>query len=105
MRSVVEAAKRVAKDLDYAVALVRPPGHHAVEDQPMGFRYFNNVAVAAQCLLDEPKNGIKKILIVDWDVNHGNGTQDLFYQNPMYWSFQYTDTKTNFFLKLDHTLK
>jgi acetoin utilization deacetylase AcuC-like enzyme len=61
-------------------ALVRPPGHHAEWDKAMGFCIFNNVAVGAQYAL---KNfSLQKILIVDWDVHHGNGTQHSFYENP-----------------------
>ncbi|KAJ8752722.1 hypothetical protein K2173_007032 [Erythroxylum novogranatense] len=82
--SVVEVAERVAKgELKSAAAIVRPPGHHAEHDEAMGFCLFNNVAVATSVLLDEkPELGIKKILIVDWDVHHGNGTQKMFWKDP-----------------------
>jgi acetoin utilization deacetylase AcuC-like enzyme len=63
--------------VDNAFALVRPPGHHAVRAQGMGFCLFNNVAVAARYALEE--KGLERILIVDFDVHHGNGTQDAFY--------------------------
>ncbi|KAH9609498.1 hypothetical protein KSS87_018711 [Heliosperma pusillum] len=81
--SVLEAAEKVAKgDLDSAFAIVRPPGHHAEPNEPMGFCFFNNVAVAASYLLNErPELGIRKILIVDWDVHHGNGTQKMFWKD------------------------
>ena len=62
-----------------AIALVRPPGHHADRRRGMGFCLLNNVAVAAQAALDA---GVQRILIVDWDVHHGNGTQDIFYDSP-----------------------
>ncbi|KAF5730197.1 histone deacetylase 5 [Tripterygium wilfordii] len=82
--SVVEVAEKVAKgELDSAFAIVRPPGHHAEHTEAMGFCLFNNVAVAASFLLNErPELGIKKILIVDWDVHHGNGTQKMFWRDP-----------------------
>jgi acetoin utilization deacetylase AcuC-like enzyme len=59
-------------------ALVRPPGHHALYDSAMGFCLFNNVAVAAQNALR--KHGLERVIVVDWDVHHGNGTQDYFYE-------------------------
>lgn len=61
-----------------AFCAIRPPGHHALVDAPMGFCLFNNVAVAARLALAE---GVERILIVDWDVHHGNGTQDMFWDN------------------------
>ncbi|WZY84652.1 hypothetical protein YC2023_031036 [Brassica napus] len=82
--SVVELAEKVAEgELDCGYAIVRPPGHHAEPDEAMGFCLFNNVAVAASYLLDErPELGVKKILVVDWDVHHGNGTQKMFWKDP-----------------------
>ncbi|KAL3640533.1 hypothetical protein CASFOL_015501 [Castilleja foliolosa] len=82
--SVVEVAEKVAKgELDSGFAIVRPPGHHAEPDQPMGFCLHNNVAIATSYLLNERGDlGINKILIVDWDVHHGNGTQKMFYNDP-----------------------
>lgn len=63
-----------------AFAAVRPPGHHAMPDRAMGFCLFNNVAIAARYL--QTTHGLERILIVDWDVHHGNGTQAIFYDDP-----------------------
>lgn len=59
---------------------VRPPGHHALADRPMGFCIFNNIAIAARYAQREL--GAKKVMIIDWDVHHGNGTQELFFDDP-----------------------
>jgi len=61
-------------------ALVRPPGHHALKNRAMGFCLFNTMAIGARHL--QRVQGAKRILIVDWDVHHGNGTQDAFYDDP-----------------------
>jgi acetoin utilization deacetylase AcuC-like enzyme len=61
-------------------AMVRPPGHHALRNRAMGFCLFNTIAVGAQYL--KAAHGAKRIAIVDWDVHHGNGTQDAFYDDP-----------------------
>jgi acetoin utilization deacetylase AcuC-like enzyme len=63
-----------------ALCLVRPPGHHATPARSMGFCLFNNVALAARHALT--KHGLSRVLIFDWDVHHGNGTQDIFYEDP-----------------------
>ena len=63
-----------------AFCAVRPPGHHATPTQSMGFCLFNNIAVAARYA--QRQCGIERTLIVDWDVHHGNGTQDVFYTDP-----------------------
>jgi acetoin utilization deacetylase AcuC-like enzyme len=60
-------------------SLGRPPGHHAVEDDAMGFCFINNAAVAAQTVLDDDAFDVERAAIFDWDVHHGNGTQDIFY--------------------------
>ncbi|CAL8324886.1 unnamed protein product [Merluccius merluccius] len=79
--SVTELAFRVAKgELKNGFAVVRPPGHHADPSNPMGFCYFNSVAIAAKQL--QQKMSASKVLIVDWDVHHGNGTQEVFYSDP-----------------------
>ena len=64
-------------EVDNAFALVRPPGHHASEHQAAGFCLFNNVAIGARYALS--KYGLQRILIVDWDLHHGDGTQGIFY--------------------------
>ena len=70
----------VREEVDNAFALVRPPGHHAIHDRAMGFCIFNNVAIAAKFALSN--FNLSRILIVDFDVHHGNGTQDAFYADP-----------------------
>ncbi|KAK2371149.1 histone deacetylase [Trifolium repens] len=87
--SAIEVAKRVAsKELNSAAAIIRPPGHHAEPDEAMGFCLFNNIAIAASYLLNENAEfGVKKILIVDWDVHHGNGAQTIFWNDSRVLSF------------------
>ena len=69
-----------------AFCLVRPPGHHATPEKGMGFCLFNNVAIAAKYI--QSRYSLDRIVIIDWDVHHGNGTQDAFYDDPsvMYFS-------------------
>ncbi len=74
------AAARLALDGEPAFAAVRPPGHHALADQAMGFCLINNVVVAARAALEDL--GARRVLIVDWDVHHGNGTQALVAHDP-----------------------
>ena len=76
-----DLALRVARrELATGLAAVRPPGHHAESDRAMGFCLFNNVAIAARALQHEA--GVERILILDWDVHHGNGTQHSFETDP-----------------------
>ena len=83
----------LAGELENAFCAVRPPGHHACRDQAMGFCFFNNVAIAAKYALE--RHGLGRVAIVDFDVHHGNGTEDIvggderilmlsFYQHPFY---------------------
>jgi acetoin utilization deacetylase AcuC-like enzyme len=78
--AVVDAVDRVLdREADRAFCAVRPPGHHAEADRAMGFCYFNNVAVGAAHAL---ARGVERVMVVDWDVHHGNGTQHSFYDDP-----------------------
>ena len=83
----------MAGELENAFCAVRPPGHHACRDTAMGFCFFNNVAIAAKYALE--RHGLQRVAIVDFDVHHGNGTEDIvagderilmasFYQHPFY---------------------
>ncbi len=69
-----------AKEAQNGFALVRPPGHHALRQRAMGFCLFNTMAIGAEYL--RRAHGAKRVMIVDWDVHHGNGTQDAFYGDP-----------------------
>ncbi|MBN3298014.1 HDAC9 deacetylase, partial [Amia calva] len=78
---VIELASKVAsRELKNGFAIVRPPGHHAEESTAMGFCFFNSIAITAKHL--RQKFNINRILIVDWDVHHGNGTQQAFFSDP-----------------------
>ncbi|KPK82957.1 MAG: histone deacetylase [Phycisphaerae bacterium SM23_33] len=81
--SAVDAV--VAGKVRNAFCAVRPPGHHALRDRAMGFCIFNNVAIAARYA--QKQHGLGKVLIVDWDVHHGNGTQAAFYDDPTVFYF------------------
>ncbi len=78
--AVCDAVERVSRGEDKtAFCLVRPPGHHAMPDRAMGFCLFNNIAVGARVATQEL--GIKRVLIIDFDVHHGNGTQAIFWED------------------------
>ncbi|XP_072270801.1 histone deacetylase 5 isoform X1 [Pyxicephalus adspersus] len=79
--SLLELAFKVASgELKNGFAVIRPPGHHAEESVAMGFCFFNSVAITAKLL--RQKMNVGRILIVDWDIHHGNGTQQAFYSDP-----------------------
>lgn len=74
------AASKNRPDPPLGFALIRPPGHHAIPKGPMGFCVFGNVAIAARYA--QRAHGLKRIFIIDFDVHHGNGTNDAFYDDP-----------------------
>jgi acetoin utilization deacetylase AcuC-like enzyme len=87
-KAALFAAGGVIKGIDLVInggfsnafCMVRPPGHHARPSQAMGFCLFNNIAIGARYL--QNKYNITRILIIDWDVHHGNGTEEVFYEDP-----------------------
>ena len=79
------AVDQVFNDAANAIALVRPPGHHATSGRAMGFCLFNNAAIAARYA--QVHYGADRVLIIDWDVHHGNGTQEIFYRDPSVFYF------------------
>lgn len=94
---VIELAFKVASgDLKNGFAIVRPPGHHAEAHQAMGFCYFNSIAIAAKLL--RLKMAVERVLILDWDIHHGNGTQQMFYDDDrvLYMSMHRHDDGTFF---------
>ena len=78
--AIAAADAAVAGTVSTAFVATRPPGHHATPDRAMGFCLFNNVAIVARWL--QAAGHAERVLIVDWDVHHGNGTQDTFYEDP-----------------------
>ena len=79
--SVVNAADLIMRGETQSVfCVIRPPGHHAEKERAKGFCFFNNIAIAAHHLLEQ--HGLKRILVLDWDVHHGDGTQKSFYSDP-----------------------
>ncbi len=86
VEGVLDAVDAVmAGRVNNAFCAVRPPGHHAESGRAMGFCLFNNVAIAARYA--QRRHGIARVLIVDWDVHHGNGTQEIFYTDPSVFYF------------------
>ena len=86
VEGVLTAADRILSgQIDHAFCAIRPPGHHAESNRAMGFCLFNNIAVCARFL--QRRHGLKRIAIVDWDVHHGNGTQQIFYEDPTVFYF------------------
>lgn len=80
---LIELSDSIVKgELKNGFALIRPPGHHAENDAAMGYCFYNNVAVAVSTIMHKHPDKIKKVLIIDWDIHHGNGTQKIFYDNP-----------------------
>ena len=79
----VDAVMR--KKTDNVFCIVRPPGHHASQDRGMGFCVFNNAAIAARYA--QKQYGVERVVIIDWDVHHGNGTQDIFEEDPSVFYF------------------
>ncbi|EGE07161.1 histone deacetylase hda1 [Trichophyton equinum CBS 127.97] len=79
----IETCKAVAEErVKNAIAVIRPPGHHAENNKTMGFCLFNNVSVAARACQHVLGDKCRKIMILDWDVHHGNGVQRMFYNDP-----------------------
>jgi acetoin utilization deacetylase AcuC-like enzyme len=83
--AIAASEQVVTQNASAAFAIVRPPGHHATPSRGMGFCVYNNVAIAARYL--QKQHGIQRILIVDFDVHHGNGTQDIFYDDDSVFYF------------------
>ncbi|KAL9039008.1 MAG: hypothetical protein Q9214_005052, partial [Letrouitia sp. 1 TL-2023] len=83
LERAIETCKAVVEQIvKNAIAVIRPPGHHAEENRPMGFCLFDNVAIATKVCQKDYPDICRKVLILDWDVHHGNGIQHAFYQDP-----------------------
>ena len=82
---VISVDRVFSGEVSNSFAVVRPPGHHATPNRAMGFCIFNNAAIAARHA--QAKYGAERVLIIDWDVHHGNGTQDIFYEDPSVFYF------------------
>jgi acetoin utilization deacetylase AcuC-like enzyme len=83
---LLEAIRQVLSGrLDHALVLARPPGHHAEQTRAMGYCIFNNVAIGAR--VAQTQLGIERVLVVDWDIHHGNGTQHIFERDPSVFFF------------------
>ncbi|RDL33974.1 Arginase [Venustampulla echinocandica] len=79
----IETCKNVVEGrVKNAIAVIRPPGHHAEHNESMGFCIFNNVPIAAKVCMQDYPDVCRKVLILDWDVHHGNGIQNIFYEDP-----------------------
>ena len=91
----------VKGESDNGIALVRPPGHHAEGDKAMGFCLFNNVACGIRTVQQEL--GVERVLIVDWDVHHGNGTENIFYDDPSVLMLSIHRADAGFFPDTGHT--
>eukprot|EP01043_Picozoa_sp_COSAG02_P041541 COSAG02_NODE_3452_length_6717_cov_11.574645_2_plen_783_part_00 len=91
----------VKGESDNGIALVRPPGHHAEGDKAMGFCLFNNVACGVRVMQQEL--GVERVLIVDWDVHHGNGTEEIFYDDPSVLMLSIHRNDMGFFPDTGHT--
>lgn len=94
-------ASVVRGESDNGIALVRPPGHHAEGEKAMGFCLFNNVACGVRVAQQEL--GVKRVLIVDWDVHHGNGTEEIFYEDPSVLMLSIHRNDMGFFPDTGHT--
>ena len=90
--SIAGAAAVATGRVDRAFCAVRPPGHHAARAEGMGFCLLNNTAIAARYL--QARHGVSRILIVDWDVHHGNGTQSIFLTDPTVFFFSIHENPT-----------